>query len=246
MKRFEGKVAVVTGGGSGVGRAACVMFAKEGAKSVAVDINLEGAKETAAIIEKAGGQALAIGADVAVAADAERIARQTVERFGQINILFNNAGIAPRGSVVDTTEELWDRVLAVDLKSIFLVSKYVIPVMQKSGGGAIINTGSMCSLHGYPNLAAYTAAKGGVLMLTKQMASEYKKHNIRVTCVCPGQVLSPMTEKVWKDEGRVMTDADKAKMQTPEDIADTVLFFASDAAHMISGEPLVVNGVHSN
>ncbi|MCX7016698.1 MAG: SDR family NAD(P)-dependent oxidoreductase [Candidatus Sumerlaeota bacterium] len=242
MSRFQGKVALITGGGSGIGRAACLMFAQEGAKVAVVDLVLEGAQETARIIAEKGGEALAIQADVASAADAERLAREAVDRFGRIDILFNNAGIAPRGTILDTPEEVWDRVLAVDLKSIYLVSRHVVPVMQKQGGGAIVNTGSMCSVQGFPNIAAYTAAKAGVLMLTKQMAADFKKDNIRVNCVCPGTVVTPMTFQVWRNQGKDPATQDTSRMQTPEEIAEAVLFFASHAARQISGETLVVNG----
>jgi len=243
MSRFNGKVALITGGGSGIGRAACLLFAKEGAKVAVVDLNLGGAKETVQMIGKDGGEALAIQADVAVAADAERLTQETVARFGRIDVLFNNAGIAPRGTILDTPEEVWDRVMAVDLKSIFLVSRHVVPVMKRNGGGAIINTGSMCSVHGIPNLAAYTAAKGGVLLLTMQMAAEFKPDKIRVNCVCPGGVLTPLTFQVWRDQGKDPAKQDRSRMQQPEEIAEAVLFFASDAARQISGESLVVNGL---
>ena len=220
------------------------MFAGEGAKAVVVDLNAESAERTAAQIREAGGTAMAIQCDVALADDVKRMVNATVEAHGRVDTLFNNAGIAPRGTVVSTEEEEWDRVMAVDLKSIFLCSKYVVPTMQANGGGVIVNTGSNCSLHGYPNLAAYTAAKGGVLMLTKQMAADYKKDNIRVTCVCPGNVLTPMTEQVWREEGRDPATVNKANFQTPGEIADAVLFLASDAARQISGIGVPVSGVH--
>ena len=244
MARFEDCVAVVTGGGSGVGRAASLAFAREGAKVAIVDVNEDGAKQVAQETEQAGGEAVAIRTDVAAASNVEQMVEQVVARYGKVDILFNNAGIAPRGTVVDTSEEEWDRVMAVDLKSAFLCSKFVVPIMQKNGGGAIVNTGSNCSLHGYANLAAYTAAKGGLLMLTKQMAADYKKDNIRVNCVCPGVILSPMTEKVWRDEGKDPEKMYKSNLQTPEEIADAVLFLASDAARQISGVALPVSGVH--
>jgi len=244
MQRFRDKVAIVTGGGSGIGRAAAKGFAVEGARLVVVDLNGDAAEDTAREIRDLGGTSAAVQCDVAVAVDVERMVNTTVETFGRVDILFNNAGIAPRGTVVDTTEEVWDRVMAVDLKSIFLCSKYVIPIMQTNGGGVIVNTGSNCSLHGYPNLAVYTAAKGGVLMLTKQMAADYKKDNIRVTCVCPGNVLTPMTEQVWRDEGKDPATVNKSNFQTAEEIADSVLFLASDAARQISGVALPVSGVH--
>ena len=244
MQRFKDKVVIVTGGGSGIGRATAKGFAAEGARTVAVDLNGEAARETVREIEEMGGTATPVQCDLAVADDVARMVNTTVEMFGRVDILFNNAGIAPRGTVVDTDEDVWDRVMAVDLKSVFLCSKYVIPIMQGHGGGVIVNTGSNCSLHGYPNLAVYTAAKGGVLMLTKQMAADYKKDNIRVTCVCPGNVLTPMTERVWRDEGKDPATVNKSNFQTPEEIADTVLFLASDAARQISGVALPVSGVH--
>jgi len=245
MGRFEGKVALVTGGGSGIGRASCVMFAREGAKVAVADWNAEGAQETARMIKEQGEQAIAVAGDVSKSPDVQRMVDQTVAAFGgHIDILFNNAGIAPRGTVVDMPEEDWDHVMAVDVKSIFLCCKYVIPIMQRNGGGAIVNTGSMCSLHGYANLAAYTAAKGAVLMLTKQLAADYKPSNIRVNCVCPGFVYTPLTEKVWRDQGKDPAQQDLSKLQMPEEIAEGVLFFASDAARQISGDYMVISGNH--
>jgi len=244
MSQFKNKAAIITGAGSGIGRATANAFAREGAQVLVVDLDVKAAQESARAIEESGGAAVAVGCDVSSASDVETMVNTAAGQFGRVDILFNNAGIAPRGTVVDTPEEVWDRVLAVDLKSIFLCSKFVIPIMQANGGGAIVNTGSNCSLHGFPNLAAYTAAKGGVLLLTKQMAADYKKDNIRVNCVCPGNVLTPMTEKVWRDEGRDPATIDKSNFQSPEEIADAVLFLASDAARQISGVALPVSGVH--
>lgn len=246
MAQFSGKVAVVTGGGSGIGRAASIAFAREGARVAVVDLSVEGANETSRMIRDAGGEAVAIQCDVSSSADVQRMVAETQKALGgKIDILFNNAGIAPRGTVTSTDEEMWDQVMAVDLKSIFLCSKYVIPVMQANGGGSIINTGSMCSLHGYPKLAAYTAAKAGVLMLTKQMAADYRDSKIRVNCVCPGFVTTPMTDQVWRNEGKDPAAQDTSKMQTPEEIADTVLFYASDAARQVSGDWMAVAGCHA-
>ena len=188
---------------------------------------------------------MGVRCDVTSSSDVQAMVQLAVGRFGRVDVLFNNAGIAPRGSVMDTPEEEWDRVLAEDLTSVFLCTKYVAPVMQEHGGGAIVNTGSMCSLHGYKNLAAYTAAKGGVLVLTKQMAVDLKPHGIRVNCVCPGLVDSPMTEAVWRSEGKDPATMDRSHLQTPEEIAAAVLFLASDDARQISGAWLPVSGVHA-
>jgi len=245
MARFDEKVAVVTGGGSGIGRAASLAFAAEGANVAAVDIDEASAERTAQEIRGKGGDALGVRCDVTSSSDVQAMVQQVVERFGRIDVLFNNAGIAPRGSVMDTSEEEWDRVIAVDLTSVFLCTKHVAPVMQAHGGGSIVNTGSMCSLHGYKNLAAYTAAKGGVLVLTKQMAVDLKPHGIRVNCVCPGLVDSPMTEAVWRSEGKDPATMDRSHLQTPEEIAAAVLFLASGDARQISGAWLPVSGVHA-
>jgi len=191
MGKLEGKIALITGGGSGIGRATALAFAAEGANVAVADRAEANARTAAEEITRRGGEAAAIRADVAKAADAERMVRDTVGRFGRLDILYNNAGIGFARRTHLMTEEEWDRTIDVDLKGVFLGCKYALPELMKHGG-VILSTASVAGLEGFRQMAAYCAAKAGVIMLTKSLAMDYAEHGIRVNCICPGSVDTPL------------------------------------------------------
>jgi len=247
--RLKDKTAIITGAGSGIGRAAAVLFAEEGASVVVVDYDSDGGEETARMITEAGGRALFVETDVSVAKDVEEMVRKAFDAYGQIDILFNNAGITIPASVVDATEEIWDRTMNVDLKGIFLPSKYVIPHMIEGGGGSVINTASMCGLVASPNQAPYSAAKGGVVALTRQMAIDYASHNIRVNGIAPGEARTPMlmgfinrAEDPQAQLERLMARIPLGRVAEPVEVARVALFLASDDAAYVTGVTLPVDG----
>lgn len=246
---FENRVAVVTGAGMGMGEATAIAFAQEGAAIAVVDINPEAGKATVDEIQSEGGQATFIEADVAIAADTQRIATETVDAFGGIDILVNNAGIQHYGSVIETTEEEWDRVLGVNLKSIFLCSKYCIPELQKRGGGAVVNVASVQGLASQDRVAPYSATKGGAISLTRNMAIDFASDNIRVNCVCPGAIDTPLLRDAVAlapdPEQMVQQWADShlfKRLGRPEEIAQVILFLASERASLVTGAAYVVDG----
>ena len=245
---LEGKVAMVTGAASGIGRGIALRLAELGAAIVILDIDAAGAKSTEERIAQQG-KAHFEKCDVRSSRDCQQAVAAAIDAFGKIDILCNNAGVIFRKDVTNLTEDEWDLALDVTLKSIFLLSREVIPHMIKAGSGVIINTGSGWSLKGGPQAASYCAAKAGVLNLTRAMAIDYGKHNIRVNCICPGDIDTPMLQSECEQLGektvtflREAANRPIARVGTPEDVANAVLFLASGMATWITGTHLVVDG----
>ncbi|HKV79846.1 MAG TPA: SDR family NAD(P)-dependent oxidoreductase [Candidatus Sulfotelmatobacter sp.] len=246
---LEGKVAMITGAASGIGRGITLFLAEMGASVSVLDIDAQKGEETAAEIRSQGGEALFTRCDVRSAPDCRHAVETAISKRGRIDILCNCAGIAIRKDVVDLTEDEWNRVLDITLKGIYLLSHEVVPHMIRAGGGSIINIGSGWSLKGGPRAAAYCAAKGGTVNLTRAMAIDHGKHNIRVNCVCPGDIDTPMLRsecaQLGEDARSFMREAANrplARVGTPDDIANAVLFLASPMSSWITGAALVVDG----
>jgi len=247
--QLSGKVALITGGASGIGRATAELFVREGAAVVVADVNSAPGKAVADEIARAGGRTIFEPADVTLAADCRRLVERTIKEFGKINVLFNNAGIIRRATVLDLSEEDWDRVMAVNVKSIYLLSREVIPHMQKAGGGSIINTASGWGITGGAKAAVYCASKGAVVLLTKAMALDHGPQNIRVNCICPGDTDTAMLRgeaaQLGANQKEFFADAAKrplGRVGRPEEIAQAVLYLASDASSFVTGTALVVDG----
>jgi NAD(P)-dependent dehydrogenase (short-subunit alcohol dehydrogenase family) len=248
-KTFTGKVAIVTGGSRGIGLASAAKFAAAGATVVIVDVNEEAGQTAVSDITAGAGQALFMRCDVSSAEDCRRVVDETMKRFGRIDVLFNNAGITRRATVVDTTEEEWDRVMSVNVKSMFLMSKYVVPVMAKAGGGAIVNTASGWGLVGGTKAVSYCASKGAAVLLTKAMACDHGPQQIRVNCICPGDTDTHMLRNEaqqlgLEDDALVQEGVSRplGRVGKPDEIADAVLYLASDAASFVTGTALIVDG----
>jgi NAD(P)-dependent dehydrogenase (short-subunit alcohol dehydrogenase family) len=248
LEQLSGKVAIVTGGASGIGRATALLLAHEGAAVAIADVNHEMGEGVAGEIAAAGGRAFFVLADVTSTADCRAVVERTLGQFGRIDILFNNAGITRRATVVELGEEDWDRVMAVNVKSIYLLSREVIPHMEKQGAGAIINTASGWGLAGGARAAVYCASKGAVVLLTKAMAIDHGPR-IRVNCICPGDtdtvMLRDEAQQLREDEGRFLAESARrplGRVGRPEEIAQAVLYLASDASSFVTGTALVVDG----
>src|SRR5215471_20397222 len=246
---LDGKSALITGGGGGIGRAAALAFAREGARVAVADAVEAAAQETVGLINKAGGQAMTLTGDVTDARVVEAMVKSVVAAFGRLDCAFNNAGIA--GFQVDASgkktaewsEAAFDRMIAVNLKGVWLCMRYELPQMQSQGGGAIVNTGSIAGLAGLPTSSAYVAAKHGVIGLTKTAAIEYAEANIRVNAVCPGFIKTPMTEETMRRRGEaILAQVPFHRMGTPEEIAEMVVWLCSDRASYVSGAAYNVDG----
>ncbi len=241
--KLEGKVALVTGGAQGIGRAIALALAREGAKVVLSDINLEKAQETGREIESLGREALAVGGNVASAKDAENMVNQTLERFGRLDILVNNAGITRDQLLLRMKEEDWDLVLAVNLKGTYNCTKAAIRHLVKQKGGKIVNIASVVGEMGNAGQANYSASKAGVIGFTKSIAREYAVRNVQVNAVAPGFIDTAMTQAVpEKDREFLIKQIPMQRLGTPEDIAEAVLFLVSSSADYITGHVLNVNG----
>jgi NAD(P)-dependent dehydrogenase (short-subunit alcohol dehydrogenase family) len=247
--RLADKVAIITGAGSGIGRATAMLFAQEGAKVVVADYAPEGGQETVEMIKRNGGEAIFVETDVSKAAAVEKMVQTAIDTYGKIDVLFNNAAVTIPASVVDATEAVWDKTMDIDLKGVFLPSKYAIPHMIKGDGGSVINTASMCGLVASPNQAPYSAAKGGVIALTRQMAIDYATHNIRVNSICPSEVRTPMflgfinrAPDPEKKMQELIARIPLGRVAEPEEIARAALFLASDESSYVTGVTLPVDG----
>ncbi len=248
--RLANKVAVITGAGSGIGRASAVMFAREGAKVVVADINDAGGKETVTAITSTGGEAIFVHTDVSKATDAQNLIKAAKDKFGKIDVLFNNAGVPQTPTPLEDLEESeWDRVYAVNVKSVFLMTKYVIPLMKKAGSGAIINLASISGIRPRPGSGAYATAKAANILLTKVAAIELAPNKIRVNCINPVMVDTPMAPGLLPKGINLqvaMKDITKSiplgRLVKPEEIAYAAVYLASDEAAMITGTCINVDG----
>ncbi len=244
--RLKNKTAIVTGGSSGIGKASSILFAREGAKVVVSDIADKAGVDVVKTIRENGGEATYVYCDVTKEEQARNLVAQTVEKYGRLDILYNNAGIGMVKLLPEMMEQEWDRIFSINVKGVFLCSKYAIPQMKKQGKGAIVNTASNWGLIAYPHWPAYCATKGAVVMLTKALAIDHAPDNIRVNCVCPGNIDTPLLRAGIEAEGK-FEEAVKTmgRLAKPEEVANLALFLASDEASYITGAAMVVDNGES-
>lgn len=250
--KLNGKVTLVTGGGSGIGRASALAFAKKGTKVIVADINVEGGEETVHLIKAADGEAMFVRVDVSQAVEVKAMVGKVVESYDRLDYAHNNAGIIePRTLTADIIEETWDRVISVNLKGVWLCMKYEILQMLKQGSGAIVNTSSAAGLIGFAGRPAYAASKHGIVGLTKTAALEYAQQGIRINAVCPGYIQTPMLDQAINDYPEEQIAAVKAalirrepieRMGTPAEVAGAVTWLCSDAASFVIGHTMVIDG----
>lgn len=249
VTRLSGKVALITGGGTGIGRAIALAFARESASVAVAGRRLEKLQQVTAEIAKAGGQAIALECDVTRAQDAERAVADTAEKFGKLNVLVNNAGTLSVSTVANVSEEDWDRVMTVNLKGPFLMSRAALKEFRKAGGGAIVNIGSVLGLVAMQNRAAYCASKGGVTMLTKAMALDHADEKVRVNCICPSIVETELVKGLFNDseQGKALRKAREGtiplgRFGKPMDVAELAVFLASEESSWITGAAIPLDG----
>ncbi len=247
--RLKDKVAIVTGAGAGIGRASTLLFAREGAKVVAVDLDDDGVQSLVQEVRAARGEAVAVQADASRAADVQRVVQAALKSFTRIDILFNNVGIVPHGKIHTITEGEWDRTMTINVKSMYLLCHEVIPVFLRQGGGVILNTSSATALRSVPDRAAYSTSKGAVLALTRSMALDYVRDSIRVNCLCPGTVDTPS----FRQRMAAFSDPDEALRQfiarqpmarlgTAEEVAQAALYLVSGEAQFVTGVAFPIDG----
>ena len=249
MTRLRGKVALITGSGSGQGRAAAILFAREGARVIVSDVNVAGGEETVQLVQRAGGEAIFQAADVSNAADVEALVQAATRTYGGVHVLYNNAAIYGGGLddfVTELAEDGWDRIVDVNLKGVFLCCKFGIPALIAAGGGSVVNIASAAGLIGSRNRShAYSATKGGVISLTRAMAVAYARRGVRVNAICPGGVDTPMIAGLIDTEDRQRRFAQAhplGRLGTPEDVAFCALYLASDESSWVTGGIFPVDG----
>jgi NAD(P)-dependent dehydrogenase (short-subunit alcohol dehydrogenase family) len=249
-KRFSGKGVIVTGGASGIGKATAERFLEEGAKVAILDVSKKNGEVALRELKKKGFAPLILTGDVAKSSDVKSMVRKAKAKLGRIDVLFNNAGILVEGTVEDVTEDEWDRIMAVNVKGVFLMSKEVVPIMLKQRRGVIVNNASCSGLVGDRSAIAYNTSKGAVVLMTKCMALDYAKKNIRVNCVCPGEIDTPMFRQEAKSRRMPVGEYRKelsechpiGRLGVPSEVANAVLFLASDQASFITGAAFSVDG----
>ncbi len=246
---LKGKAAIVTGAGSGIGKATAQLFAEEGARLVVVDWNSESGEQTAQGIRQTGGDAIFCYADVSRAKDVEAVVEAAIAHYKRLDVLVNNAAIQIMARLDQTSEETWDHILSVNLKGVFLGCKYAIPAMVHAGGGSIINMASILGFVGDPDLAAYCAAKGGVIALTKVAALTYGPQGVRVNCICPGDVDTPLVQDYFRkdpDPERLRKEVSSKyalrRIASPGEVAQAALFLAEDGSSFVTGSQIVIDG----
>jgi 3-oxoacyl-[acyl-carrier protein] reductase len=242
--RLANKVAIITGASSGIGKASACLFAREGAKIVVADIDDSGGADTVDTIKSGGGEAAFVHVDISKASEVENLARVSKEKFGRIDILYNDVGIgAPQVPFEEIEESVWEHIYAVNVKGTFLVLKNVVPEMKKAAGGVIINTASMLGIRPKPNVATYASSKGAIIALTKAVALELAPYNIRVNCICPMLTLTPMIKNITEEQRKKTASATPlGRLAKPEDMAYAALYLASDESSMLTGTIMTVDG----